>query len=809
VGLVALASPAQAATIGVAQTSGMQCGGNTTFVDTASTVPGDGVIRSFSYASVSGNRNQRLNFKIFRPTSTPHVYTVHGATGMVTLQGTTGKERFALASPIVVQAGDKLGYHAETALMGCATTDASDGTTARYRLDQADVQVGATQMVDWCCYGRANVEADFDPDTDGDGVYDSRDAYPTIKPYSTQVTIGQLPTCVNRLASGAIESFYVTASGLVPDLGYTVWAERLPGPQNPYDVAGVYGGDFARSSTWGFLLRFGGWVPANQQSVFVKVRTEPWWMNIILAEKEVAVCQDADSDGIRDAADNCPSDSNADQKDLDADGKGDACDPDIDGDGVANAGDAFPRDPAESKDSDGDRVGDNADAFDNDPTESKDTDGDGVGDNADAFDNDPTETKDTDGDTVGDNADAFPNDATESKDADRDGKGDKSDNCPTDANADQKDLDGDGKGDACDGDIDGDGYANGDDAFDRDKLEWKDSDGDLIGDNSDRFPNDATEQTDADDDGKGDRIDNCKTTPNPDQRDTDGDGKGDVCDDDVEGDGVIDTGDNCPTVSNHDQADLDGDLTGDACDGDRDGDDVANGADVFPDDGGEWADSDGDRVGDNADAFPNDPKETQDTDRDHTGDNADNCVAVANEDQADLDGDKRGDACDGDIDGDGVANGDDRFPRDKAESKDSDGDLIGDNADKFPYDAKETVDADGDGIGDNGDNCRTTSNAGQADLDKDGQGDACDADDDGDTVPDATDNAPRTPNADQQDLDGDGIGDVIDRTVLPRNADMCKKDGWKRFYDGSGRFKNQGDCVSFVATGGKNLPAGS
>lgn len=39
--------------------------------------------------------------------------------------------------------------------------------------------------------------------------------------------------------------------------------------------------------------------------------------------------------------------------------------------------------------------------------------------------------------------------------------------------------------------------------------------------------------------------------------------------------------------------------------------------------------------------------------------------------------------------------------------------------------------------------------------------------------------------------------------VLPTTADQCKKDGWAAF----GVFKNQGDCVSYVATGGSN-PAG-
>jgi hypothetical protein len=43
--------------------------------------------------------------------------------------------------------------------------------------------------------------------------------------------------------------------------------------------------------------------------------------------------------------------------------------------------------------------------------------------------------------------------------------------------------------------------------------------------------------------------------------------------------------------------------------------------------------------------------------------------------------------------------------------------------------------------------------------------------------------------------------------VLPATADQCKGDGWKRFRDGNARFKNQGDCVSYVATHGKNRPA--
>jgi len=128
-------------------------------------------------------------------------------------------------------------------------------------------------------------------------------------------------------------------------------------------------------------------------------------------------------------------------------GAGDGTGGDADGDGVADAQDAFPNDPTETVDTDGDGVGDNADAFPNDPTESADTDMDGIGDVADpdadgdgvpntedAFPTDPTETVDTDGDGVGDVADAFPTDPAETTDTDGDSVGDNADAFPMDPN---------------------------------------------------------------------------------------------------------------------------------------------------------------------------------------------------------------------------------------------------------------------------------------------------------------------------------------------------------------------------------------
>ena len=72
--------------------------------------------------------------------------------------------------------------------------------------------------------------------------------------------------------------------------------------------------------------------------------------------------------------------------------------------------------------------------------------------------------------------------------------------------------------------------------------------------NSSATITDSSETTiDFDSDGTNDIIDNCPTTPNPNQNDADGDGVGDACD-------------NCPSIRNSDQEDTDGDNIGDTCD---------------------------------------------------------------------------------------------------------------------------------------------------------------------------------------------------------------------------------------------------
>lgn len=57
---------------------------------------------------------------------------------------------------------------------------------------------------------------------------------------------------------------------------------------------------------------------------------------------------DEDRDGVLDEDDNCVSDENTDQEDVDDDGEGDACDEDRDGDSVRNESDAYPDDASQS-----------------------------------------------------------------------------------------------------------------------------------------------------------------------------------------------------------------------------------------------------------------------------------------------------------------------------------------------------------------------------------------------------------------------------------------------------------------------------
>ncbi|XP_078702279.1 cartilage oligomeric matrix protein-like isoform X1 [Branchiostoma floridae x Branchiostoma belcheri] len=184
-------------------------------------------------------------------------------------------------------------------------------------------------------------------------------------------------------------------------------------------------------------------------------------------------------------------------------------------------------------------------------------------------------------------------------------------------------------------------------------------------------------------------------------------------------------------------------------------------------------DADGDRIGDacdddadgdgvpnmedNCPLKPNTGQQNSDTDSD--GDACDNCPNVPNPSQLDTDRNGVGDACDNDIDGDSIPN-------------------LLDNCPKIPN--QRQVDRDGDGVGDECDSCPDNSNPTQNDSDDDLVGDSCDTneDQDGDGFQDSSDNCPSVPNSDQLDTDVDGIGDNCDddddNDGVPDTSDNCR-----------------------------------
>jgi hypothetical protein len=211
---------------------------------------------------------------------------------------------------------------------------------------------------------------------------------------------------------------------------------------------------------------------------------------------------------------------------------------------------------------------------------------------------------------------------------------------------------------------------------------------------------------------------------------------------DSDGDGVLDDVDVCP--GGDDNLDTDTDGVADFCDAcpndltnDADGDGICADVDVCPG-GDDNLNADGDDLPDFCDVCPIDPE--NDADADGICESDDNCPIIANENQSDLDGDLLGDACDDDIDGDGLGGG-------------------------------------------TPDNCPFDVNTDQSDIDGDGAGDVCDADLDGDGVLDADDPCVPSPVGDAVNADGCSISDLA----------PCEH------AVGEDRWKNHGAYVSAVA----------
>lgn len=500
---------------------------------------------------------------------------------------------------------------------------------------------------------------------------------------------------------------------------------------------------------------------------------------MIVNGKLVTLWNDEDLDGYNDLNDAFVRDSTQ-WSDIDGDGYGDnpggvnpdSCPSvsgtsyidmfgclDIDGDGVSNSGDAFPRDSSQTEDTDQDGYGDNSSGnlSDSCPTVygtstknntlgCSDADDDGWANFDDKFPEDSSQWADTDNDGFGDQLNGFegdecPDDVGNSTvdrfgctDADGDGTSDKNDAFPKNPTQ-ITDRDGDGYGDSQDPE------ATQVDQFPSDTTQWNDTDGDGYGDNpngnlADRFPNDPNRWQDSDHDGVADQDDAF-----PDERsqaeDSDGDGYGDNQDGvnpdafpndstewfDTDGDGLGNNEDDFPFDPSQ-ITDSDGDGFGD--------NPLGNGADKFPNDSTQWLDIDGDGYGDNPngttpDAFITDPTQWLDSDGDGYGDNPSGRLAdVFPNDSTqweDNDGDGLGDNQDGndpdpslfDFDNDGYNDTVDILPK-LASPGDLDADGCLDIDDVFPNNPQECLDSDGDGEGDNAD--VDDDNDGWADTDE-------------------------------------------------------------------------------------------
>ena len=131
-----------------------------------------------------------------------------------------------------------------------------------------------------------------------------------------------------------------------------------------------------------------------------------------------------------------------------------------------------------------------------------------------------------------------------------------------------------------------------------------------------------------------------------------------------------------------------------------------------------------------------------------------NCPMVPNADQTDTDHDNKGDDCDTDDDNDTICDIGTRRPpaarRVQTTARPSITPIRSGPRRRRIGDACD-ADLDGDGVNNENGQLPVDANVGQDDVDGDGPGDVCDADIDNDGVANAGDNCPNLANTDQSD----------------------------------------------------------